>query len=169
GIVRRIDEDGFASVVDDVSLHRIAADFALNGFDARHHRQRLRKPFFQHNVFQRRQAQPERTGNRPKLRAIVQLITAFKGRDIRAGQPGQSSYVADGKFEPRAGFLDHVAKIIFQWHVVSSQAPEELFPSRVAPTWAPSRPQRGPYTGRGARTAGLVGDRTRIVNPREPT
>ncbi len=23
------------------------------------------------------------------------------------------------------------------------------------------RPQRGPYTGRGARTAGLVGDRTR--------
>ena len=25
----------------------------------------------------------------------------------------------------------------------------------------PGRPQRGPYTGRGARTAGLVGDRTR--------
>ena len=32
---------------------------------------------------------------------------------------------------------------------------------RVAPTREPGRPQRGPYTGRGARTDGLVGDRTR--------
>ena len=32
---------------------------------------------------------------------------------------------------------------------------------RVALTWAPVRPQRGPYTGRGARTDGLVSDRTR--------
>src|SRR6185436_3655170 len=32
---------------------------------------------------------------------------------------------------------------------------------RVAPIRAPDRPQRGPYTGRGARTVGLVGDRTR--------
>ena len=31
----------------------------------------------------------------------------------------------------------------------------------MAPVWEPSRPQRGPYTGRGARTAGLTGDRTR--------
>jgi hypothetical protein len=31
---------------------------------------------------------------------------------------------------------------------------------RVASTWAPSWPQRGPYTGRGARTGGLVDDRT---------
>jgi hypothetical protein len=36
---------------------------------------------------------------------------------------------------------------------------------RVAPTREPGRPQRGPYTGRGARTAGLVGDRTRAPTP----
>ena len=30
----------------------------------------------------------------------------------------------------------------------------------VASTWAPNCPQRGPYTGRGARTGGLVDDRT---------
>src|SRR5688572_13227310 len=29
----------------------------------------------------------------------------------------------------------------------------------------PDRPQRGPYTGRGARTGGLVGDRTRVTTP----
>lgn len=33
---------------------------------------------------------------------------------------------------------------------------------RVAPTWEPVHAQRGPYTGRGASTDGLVGDRTRI-------
>jgi hypothetical protein len=33
--------------------------------------------------------------------------------------------------------------------------------ARVAPIWAPDRPQRSPYTGRGARTVGLIGDRTR--------
>ena len=38
------------------------------------------------------------------------------------------------------------------WHVVTR---------RVARTWVPVRPQRGPYTGRGARTGGLVSDRTR--------
>jgi CheY-like chemotaxis protein len=32
---------------------------------------------------------------------------------------------------------------------------------RVASTWEPSRLQRGPYTGRGAKPAGLVSDRTR--------
>jgi hypothetical protein len=32
---------------------------------------------------------------------------------------------------------------------------------RVALIWAPVRPQRGPYTGRGAKTDGLVSDRTR--------
>jgi hypothetical protein len=36
---------------------------------------------------------------------------------------------------------------------------------RVALTWEPVRPQRGPYTGRGARTDGLVGDRTRRLTP----
>ena len=35
---------------------------------------------------------------------------------------------------------------------------------RVALSWAPVRPQRGPYTGRGARTDGLVSDRTRKQN-----
>jgi len=38
---------------------------------------------------------------------------------------------------------------------------ETLFHFRVASTWAPNCPQRGPYTGRGARTVGLVDDRTR--------
>ncbi len=33
---------------------------------------------------------------------------------------------------------------------------------RVASTRDPGRPQRGPHTGRGARTDGVVGDRTRI-------
>jgi len=37
------------------------------------------------------------------------------------------------------------------WHVVTW---------RVALTWEPVRPQRGPYTGRGARTDGLVSNRT---------
>jgi len=32
---------------------------------------------------------------------------------------------------------------------------------RVAPSWAPKRAERGPYTGRGASTIGLLGDRTR--------
>ena len=32
---------------------------------------------------------------------------------------------------------------------------------RVALIWALNRPQRGPYTGRGARTVGLISDRTR--------
>ncbi len=32
---------------------------------------------------------------------------------------------------------------------------------RVAATWEPSRLQRGPHTGRGAKPAGLVADRTR--------
>ncbi len=36
-----------------------------------------------------------------------------------------------------------------------------MFLERVALTWEPVRPQRGPYTGRGARTDGLVSDRTR--------
>src|SRR5882762_7453121 len=35
------------------------------------------------------------------------------------------------------------------------------FSQRVALTWEPSRLQRGPYTGRGAKPAGLVSDRTR--------
>src|SRR5690349_16867651 len=35
--------------------------------------------------------------------------------------------------------------------------------SRVAPTWTHSRLQRGPHTGRGAKPAGLVGDRTRLT------
>lgn len=35
------------------------------------------------------------------------------------------------------------------------------FNPRVALRWAPVRPQRGPYTGRGARTEGLLSDRTR--------
>jgi hypothetical protein len=30
---------------------------------------------------------------------------------------------------------------------------------RVASRWAPDRPQRGPYTGQGARTVGLLDDR----------
>lgn len=37
----------------------------------------------------------------------------------------------------------------------------EMFLERVALTWEPVCPQRGPYTGRGARTDGLVSDRTR--------
>lgn len=41
--------------------------------------------------------------------------------------------------------------------------------ARVAPTRLPGRPQRGPYTGRGARTARLVGDRTRALTPSPPT
>ena len=32
---------------------------------------------------------------------------------------------------------------------------------RVAASWAPKRAQRGPHTGRGASTLGLLGDRTR--------
>ena len=32
---------------------------------------------------------------------------------------------------------------------------------RVAPNWAPKRAERGPYTGRGERAVGLLGDRTR--------
>ena len=32
---------------------------------------------------------------------------------------------------------------------------------RVAPSWAPKRAERGPYTGRGASTLGLLGDRAR--------
>jgi hypothetical protein len=36
-------------------------------------------------------------------------------------------------------------------------------PQRVALTWEPSRLQRGPYTGRGAKPAGLVSDRTLVV------
>ena len=35
-------------------------------------------------------------------------------------------------------------------------------PWRVTLTWAPSRLQRGPYTGRGAKPAGLVSGRTRL-------
>jgi hypothetical protein len=31
----------------------------------------------------------------------------------------------------------------------------------VALIWAPKRAERGPYTGRGASTIGLLGDRTR--------
>jgi len=34
---------------------------------------------------------------------------------------------------------------------------------RVAPSWAPKRAERGPYTGRGASTLGLLGDRTRAL------
>ncbi len=41
------------------------------------------------------------------------------------------------------------------------------FSQRVALTWAPSRLQRGPYTGRGAKPAGLVGDRTRSFDSLE--
>ena len=33
---------------------------------------------------------------------------------------------------------------------------------RVALDWEPSRLQRGPYTGRGAKPTGLVSDRTRL-------
>ena len=34
---------------------------------------------------------------------------------------------------------------------------------RVAPSWEPKRAELGPYTGRGARTVGLLGDRTRAL------
>ena len=37
-----------------------------------------------------------------------------------------------------------------------------IFSEWVALIWEPDRPQRGPYTGRGARTGGLVSDRTRF-------
>ena len=37
---------------------------------------------------------------------------------------------------------------------------------RVAPSWAPKRAERGPYTGRGASTVGLLGDRTRTLELR---
>ena len=43
------------------------------------------------------------------------------------------------------------------------EGPVHLRSERVAPTRVPGRPQRGPYTGRGARTDGLVGDKTRLV------
>src|SRR6476469_2701833 len=36
------------------------------------------------------------------------------------------------------------------------------FSRRVTLTWAPSRLQRGPYTGRGAKPTGLVSGRTRL-------
>jgi len=42
-----------------------------------------------------------------------------------------------------------------------------LFFLRVALTWEPSRLQRGPYTGRGAKPAGLVSDRTRSFSSLE--
>ena len=35
-----------------------------------------------------------------------------------------------------------------------------IFFERVALIWEPDRPQRSPYTGLGARTVGLVSDRT---------
>ncbi len=35
---------------------------------------------------------------------------------------------------------------------------------RVTLAWAPSRLQRGPYTGRGAKPAGLVNGRTRLFS-----
>ena len=41
------------------------------------------------------------------------------------------------------------------------------FSQRVALTWEPSRLQRGPYTGRGAKLAGLVSDRTRSFSSLE--
>ena len=44
----------------------------------------------------------------------------------------------------------------------------QCFSRWVASTWEPSRLQRGPYTGRGAKPAGLVGDRTRSFNWRSP-
>ena len=34
---------------------------------------------------------------------------------------------------------------------------------RVAQSWAPKRAERGPYTGRGTSTVGLLGDRTRAL------
>jgi hypothetical protein len=34
---------------------------------------------------------------------------------------------------------------------------------RVALSWAPKRAERGPYTGRGERAVGLLGDRTRAL------
>jgi hypothetical protein len=34
---------------------------------------------------------------------------------------------------------------------------------RVAPSWVPKRAERGPYTGRGASTLGLLGDRIRAM------
>ena len=34
---------------------------------------------------------------------------------------------------------------------------------RVPSTWAPGRLQRGPHSGRGAKTAGLVNDRTALL------
>ena len=43
----------------------------------------------------------------------------------------------------------------------SATLPKEQGLMRVASRWAPDRPQRGPYTGRGARTVGLLNDRTR--------
>jgi len=45
--------------------------------------------------------------------------------------------------------LQHINEII---------SPAKL---RVALIWALNRPQRGPYTGRGARTVGLISNRTR--------
>ena len=39
---------------------------------------------------------------------------------------------------------------------------------RVTLTWAPSRLERGPYTGRGAKLAGLVNGRTRHPKIKEP-
>ena len=36
-------------------------------------------------------------------------------------------------------------------------------PERVAPSWVPKRAEGRPYTGRGASTIGLLGDRTRAL------
>mgnify|MGYP001582055714 CR=1 FL=1 len=42
-----------------------------------------------------------------------------------------------------------------------------MISQHVALTWEPSRLQRGPYTGRGAKPAGLASDRTRSFSSLE--
>ena len=67
GIVGCIHQNRLARIIDDVALHRIAADLAMNSLDPRHRREGLRDPLVQHDLFERREPQAERAGDRTKL------------------------------------------------------------------------------------------------------
>jgi hypothetical protein len=96
----------------------------------------------------------------------------------KASQRGRSHFYGGGWDTPLLAYPSLQKVIGGRAQLGLSQPPPSFFSSlldveaevdnirffkdlRVAPSWAPKRAERGPYTGRGASTIGLLGDRTR--------